>query len=380
MLFWIAISLLTAVVALALLMPLFRGATQARERAAGEVAVYRDQIAELQRDCREGLISPEEAEYARAEIARRLLAAAREDGPAESGFGKRSLAQLFVILAVPAIGLGVYLNVGSPGTPAAPLAARLENPGNNVELLVAKAERHLAQNPGDGAGWDVLAPIYFRMGRVDDSEMAYRNALRLNGPDAARLNGLAETLMAQADGIVTADARSAFEEAQRLSPGEPRSRYYLALALEQAGKAAEAKAAFEALAKDSPPDAPWQGLVAQHVARNGGGPTIAAAQNPNAPGHPTAADVEAAETMSSGDRTEMIRGMVSGLDAKLRQDPKNFEGWMRLIRSYAVLKDEERALDALKTGLRTFPAEGQEGAQLVALARDLGLPVEEALK
>ncbi len=80
--------------------------------------------------------------------------------------------------------------------------------------------------------------------------------------------------------------------------------------------------------------------------------------------------------MSAGDRQQMIRGMVESLDAKLSQDPKNFEGWMRLVRSYAVLNDKDRAAGALRRGLAAFPPPGEQGRQLLALARELGISTE----
>ncbi len=375
MLFWIATALLTAVTAVVLLGPLFRGRTVLVEDAVGEVAVYRDQLRELERDKKLGLIGGEEADYARAEIGRRLIAASAEaKGTKEPKSGRHLLAQAFIIVCLPAIGLGLYTLTGSPGMPSEPLAARLANPGNNLELLVAKVERHLAQNPDDGAGWDVLAPIYFKMSRYGDAELAYRNAIRLLGQSPERMIGLGETMTAENDGIVTADARSAFERAVKLGSANPRAAFYIALSLEQEGKRDEARAAFEALAKASPADAPWLPLVNEHIAANTG------EAKPEAPGDPTAADVAAAQGMSTGDRMEMIRGMVAGLDAKLKENPNNFEGWMRLVRSYAMLKEPENAVAALKSALAAFPAEGQEGQQLIAMARELGLPVEEALK
>jgi cytochrome c-type biogenesis protein CcmH len=87
-------------------------------------------------------------------------------------------------------------------------------------------------------------------------------------------------------------------------------------------------------------------------------------------------DVAAAETMNAGDRQQMIRGMVESLDAKLSADPNNFEGWMRLVRSYAVLNDRDRAAGALKRGLAAFPPAGEQGRQLLALARELGIATE----
>ncbi len=381
MLFWIISALLTVAVAVVLLLPLLKESVAEPDDDSGEAAVYRDQLRELERDKGLGLISAEDADYARAEIGRRLLSVSAGKPQADAAKAVRKsrhpLAQAFVILCLPAIGLGLYLLTGSPGTPSAPLAERLENPGNNLELLVAKAERHLAENPNDGAGWDVLAPIYFKSERIGDAELAYRNAIRFLGPNPARMSGLGEVLVAGNGGIVTEDARSAFEEALRLDANNPRAEFYLALALEQAGKRSEAKAAFEKLLAASPKQAPWVPLVSQHIAANSGEAPAAA---PAAPGNPTEAEVAAAQDMSAGDRMAMIRGMVESLDAKLKQDPKNFEGWMRLVRSYAMLKEPERAVGALKDGLATFPADGAEGKQLIAMARELGLPVEEALK
>lgn len=400
MLFWIISALLTVIVAVILLSPLMRASARATRYDEGEAAVYRDQLRELERDKAAGLISAEDADYARAEIGRRLLAIAGRDkasvegnepvsDPVDAPTAQRrryTLSQAFILLCLPVIGLAGYLEIGSPGTPDSPLAARIENPGDDVDLLVTKVERHLATNPEDGNGWNVLAPVYFRLGRFDDAELAFRNAIRILGPDAERMNGLGETVVMRSDGIVTDDAQMAFQAALKLEPNNPRADFYLALALEQSGRRAEALVAFQNIAKASPPTAPWMPLVNQHIAANSGGapsanaPAATAAAGdtaPAAPGNPTAEDIANAQTMSEGDRSEMIRGMVANLDARLKEDPNNFEGWMRLVRSYAMLKDMDRAEAALKDGLKAFPPAGSEGQQLMAMARELGLDVEE---
>ncbi|WP_432431544.1 c-type cytochrome biogenesis protein CcmI [Rhizobium leguminosarum] len=376
MLFWILVAALTAALAVILLYPLLRGAKAANNIRAGEAAVYRDQLRELDRDLDGGLITPEEADYARAEIGRRLIAVSADE-PAETPKPARHhrFTEAFVLLVLPVLGLCLYLTTGRPDLPSQPLEARLENPGNDVAVLIAKAERHLAEKPDDGKGWDVLAPIYFRTMRVNDAQVAYRNAIRLLGPSPVRLDGLAETLMAVSDGVVTDEARQVLEQSLTLEPNNPRARFYIALSMEQAGRPDEARKAFEALAKQSPADAPWLPLVNQHIATNGGEP---AGANPATPGNPTQQDVAAAETMSAGDRQQMIRGMVESLDAKLSEDPNNFDGWMRLVRSYAVLNDKDRAAGALKRGLAAFPPPGEQGRQLLALARELGIATEEA--
>ncbi|MCJ8517297.1 cytochrome c-type biogenesis protein CcmH [Pseudorhizobium tarimense] len=377
MFLWIILACLTAAVAAVMLVALARGQKPSAPNRAGEVAVYRDQLAELERDRDQRLIGAQEAEYAKAEIGRRLLAAAGNAdtyAATRQRSGTSSVTAVAVTLLVPVVGLSVYLALGSPNLPDQPLAARLENPGNNMDILIAKAERHLAQNPDDGAGWDLLAPIYFKAMRLEDAEIAYRNAIRLLGTSPERLAGLGETLIAANDGIVTEDARLAFEGSLRLRPEDPRARFYLALALEQAGRKDEARQAFEALAKDSPADAPWMELVQQHIAATGGEatpPSVAAV-----PRGPTTEGVAAAGAMSGADRQEMIRGMVESLAARLEEDPNNLDGWLRLIRSYSVLGETEKATEALNTGLKSFPAESDEGRQLIALAREVGLPVD----
>lgn len=387
MLFWIIVAVLTAGIGVVLLYPLLRGARVAELGRTGEAAVYRDQMTELDRDLAGGLITSEQASYARAEIGRRLLAVseAPDQTPApQTGRKTYRLAQAFIIVLLPVLGLCLYLRTGDPGLPSQPLEARLENPGNDMAILVLKAEHHLAEHPDDGKGWDVLAPIYFKTMRLVDAQVAYRNAIRLLGPTPERLGSLAETLMASSDGVVTAEAREALQKSVQLEPDNPRAKFYLALAFEQEGRTEDAKNAFTALATQSPPDAPWLPLVNQHIARNGGSPAAPVpppaaepkAADPNALGAPDADDVAAAQTMSSGDRQQMIKGMVDTLDAKLKDDPNNFEGWMRLIRSYAVLNDKDRAIDALKRGLAAFPASGDQGQQLVALGRQLNLAPE----
>jgi len=373
MLFWILVAALTAAVAAILLYPLLRGAKAVNDTHAGEAAVYRDQLRELDRDLAGGLISANEADYARAEIGRRLIGVSAARVADRMVPKHHRLSEAFVLLLLPIVGLCLYVLMGRPDLPSQPLAARLENPGNDMAILVAKAERHLAQNPDDGKGWDVLAPIYFNSMRVADAENAYRHAIRLLGPSAARLDGLAETLMATADGVVTEEARQVLEQALRLQPDNPKASFYLALGMEQAGKAGEAKAAFEALAKQSPADAPWLPLVTEHIAKNGGALPSGPA---NAPGNPTEADVAAAENLNAGDQQQMIKGMVASLDARLTEDPNNLDGWLRLVRSYVVLQDRDRAVGALKRALAAFPASSEQGKQLLALARELDIATE----
>ena len=374
MVIWFLFALMTTAATAAILHPLASNGARNVKDSMRPSDVYRDQLRELDREVRSGQIDDVQYQYARAETARRLFKAVEEGETAESTpSASHKWLRIAVVLLIPVLSIGFYVALGAPEMPSQPLAARLENPGNDMAILVAKAERHLAQHPDDGKGWDVLAPIYFNTMRVADAENAYRHAIRLLGPSAARLDGLAETLMATADGVVTEDARQVLEQSLRLQPDNPKASFYLALGLEQAGKAGEAKAAFEALAKQSPAGAPWLPLVTEHIAKNGGALPSGPA---NAPGNPTAADVAAAENLNAGDQQQMIKGMVASLDARLTADPNNLEGWLRLVRSYVVLKDKDRAVGALQRALAAFPASSEQGKQLLALARELDIATE----
>ncbi|SIR15450.1 cytochrome c-type biogenesis protein CcmH [Rhizobium sp. RU20A] len=384
MLFWIIVSALTAAAAALVMLPLLRAGKLSASPAAGhDVSVYRDQLDELERDRASGLITSGEAELARAEIARRLFAATDAANKASASAGSPLLRRLgfaLIFLCLPAVGLGFYLRTGSPEMPDQPLAARLANPGDDMNVLLARAENHLATNPGDGAGWDLLAPIYMRAGRFDDAANAYARALDILGATPDRLGGYAEAQVALSGGLVTTEAQEALQKALVLDPKDARAQFYLALGLEQEGKREAALTAFEQLAAEAPKDAPWLGAVNDHVTslRSGTAQAAAPEETAKAPGNPTADDVAAASGMEAGDRQQMIRGMVDSLAARLKDDPKNFEGWARLIRSYVVLDQRDKAAEALGTGLKTFPADGAEGQQLLALAQELGLSAPQA--
>jgi cytochrome c-type biogenesis protein CcmH len=349
-LLWISIAILTAAAIMAVLLPLGR---PARESDPNEQArrVYRDQLKELERDKAEGRISAEEAEAARTEIARRLLAVGEPKGEAaqpDGSLAARRAAALLGLIGIPVVSLGLYLSLGAPALPGQPLAARLAEPAaeDDVEALIARVEDHLARSPEDGRGWDVLAPVYLRLGRADDAAQAYRNAIRLLGSTAERQTGLGEAILAAEGGVVTADAREAFEAAYALDPDAPAPRFYLALAAEQEGNLSDAAELLRALLADAPADAHWRPAVEESLARV------------ESPSGPTAEQMAAAEEMSAEEQTAMIEGMVEGLAERLREEPNDAEGWLRLIRSYVVLGRTSDAAEAARDALA-----GVEGAE-----------------
>jgi cytochrome c-type biogenesis protein CcmH len=350
---WIAMAVLAALVSLSVLVPLYRGRAGARRMAEQEVSVYRDQLDEVERDLDRGIIAPTEAEAARTEIARRLIradGAARAAGTLGGGETPRRVAAGAAVVLMPVLALGLYVSLGSPGMPDAPLEARLAAPPEQQDMavLLAKVEAHLAANPDDVRGWQVLAPVYVRLGRNEEAAVAFQNIVRLAGSNAASEGDFGEALVRASQGAVTPDARAAFERAVVDDPKDIRARFYLALAAGQAGQTEVAAAAIRAIIAEAPPGAAWVAGMNQVLAELEGAP--AGASQPG----PTAADVQAASGMSAEDRTGMIEGMVAQLAERLQAEPDDAEGWARLVRSYMVLgrpDDARAALDDARTAL-----------------------------
>jgi cytochrome c-type biogenesis protein CcmH len=365
MLFWFFAALLTLGASLAVLLPLAGRSKAVGNAGAHDLEVYRDQLAELDRDAARGLIHASEAEQARTEIARRILKAGggAGEGEARAAPGKNfRMASAAAVLAVPLASWGIYAAIGSPEVPSQPLAERLtKNPADStVDELVARAEQHLAENPDDGRGWDVLAPIYLRMNRFDQSVNAFRNAIRLDGSTAARETGLGEAMVSLAGGVVSKDAQEAFERAVALEPQNPKANFYLATGLAQEGRTADAIARWQAMLALLPAQTPWRQASEQAIAQASA--QLASADRPAAPG-PDQAQMDAAAEMPASDRTAMIEGMVASLDQKLRDNPDDAEGWTRLVRSYVVLGRADDARDAVKRGVAALGA-GSDRARL----------------
>ena len=400
MLFWVVAALLTLAASLAVMLPLARKPRQTGGAAENDIEVYRDQLREVERDAERGLIGTKEAEEAKAEIGRRILALAGKAVPelasGQSAAATRTTANevpksarskvaravgAVAILSVPLISWTLYSELGSPALPAQPLSARLaEDPSkSSPEELVARAEAHLANNPDDGRGWDVLAPIYMRGGRFSDAATAYGNAARLLGGTGDRLAGLGEAQASAANGQITAEAEASFQRALTVEPANVKARFYLATALAQQGRLPEAEASWKAMLVTLPADSPWRSAAEKaiaEVARMTLAQTSPTGGAVSAPG-PSPEQIDAAASMSQEDRTAMIEQMVSGLDAKLRENPRDAEGWMRLVRSYAVLGKPEAARDAVTRGLRALGDASEDGKRLTALAASLGLTATE---
>ena len=367
---WLILGLMTAAAIFAVIWALARN--NPAVRSGNDIAVYRDQLDEVERDLAAGLIGKTEAEAARVEISRRLLAAADAaqaipaTSPAAAARRRHAVAALSMLLLSAGAG-GLYVRLGSPKLAISALAAEQNvSPGQqpSVEILVARAEAHLQRNPTDGRGWQVLAPVYMRLGRYSDSVRAWRNTLQFLGEDADRQAGLGEALVAEANGIVTADANAAFVRAVALDSTTISARYYLAVAAEQDGKRDEAAKILHNLIVEAPAGAHWLNDVRTALARVEGKPP-AAAIDP-APTQPAAAAKQVPDQ-----QTVMIWGMVESLAARLKKDGSDLDGWVRLVRSYKVLGEPDKADIAAAEARHAFAGDPGKLQQLDASLKAL---------
>jgi cytochrome c-type biogenesis protein CcmH len=241
-----------------------------------------------------------------------------------------------------------------------------------MDAMVAQVERHLAHNPQDGRGWEVLAPIYLQAGRVDDAVKARTSALRLLGETADRQADLGEALVAQGQGVVTAEAKAAFARAVQLEADHLKARFFVGLAAEQDGDKARAIAVWNDMIAKAPPGASYIEFLSAAVTRLNGKPaTPSAATAP--PAGPSAQDVAAASDMKPEDRDAMVRGMVDRLAAKLAADGTDAEGWVRLVRAYVVLGEPDKARAALDQARKALAATPDKLNVLETQVRSLGL-------
>jgi len=362
---WFVFALMTAAAVFAVLWPL--GRKTAPRQGGAESVVYKDQLAEIDRDREAGLINPTDAAAARVEIGRRLIAAAEAEtgAPYVARRGVRRAVSVVALLGLPLLVIAVYWSLGSPQLPDFPLAARERQPvaSASLENLVAQVEAHLEKNPSDLRGWQVLTPVLMKLGRYDDAMRAIRNVIAYGGETAERRADLGEAIAAAANGIVTKEAKDEFERALALDGNEVKARYFLGLAAEQDGRNADAAATWRALLSGAPADAPWRPLVEASLARVGG-PPVAGPQD---------TDVAAADAMPDGDRSAMIQRMVERLAGRLKENGRDVAGWLRLVRAYMVLGEADKSRAAVADARRALAEDQGLLRQLNDGLKDLGI-------
>lgn len=471
---WLVLAGMTAATLAILLWPMLRRRSEMAAATESDLAIYRDQLKEIDRDVERGLLNADEAAAARGEVERRVLGTRALKG--EGQMDSRSSPAVAALVALACCGgaAGLYVWLGTPGVPDQPLAQRLEEQrqqraqGGDIESRIAVLAERVRQDPNNLDQWYLLGRSYAFVERYADAANAYRRAVELSGDDPNILSTYAEAVVMANGNRVTQEAHLAFQQVNRDLPDEPRARYYLALHAAQQEDYQVAMDRWLALLQDSPPDAGWVPVVRRRIedmagfldidvasvlpdapeaapaaaAAGGGDPIsrlearlaaepkdyegwlalararaglgdtdgaraaldevsrlyanapfvqqqilktaatlgLAEAPVPATAGGPrrgpSAEDMAAAREMTAEEQEEMISGMVSGLAARLEEQPDDLEGWTMLIRSYAVLGRVTDAQAAVKDALAAFDGRANEQASIRRTAGGLGIPTE----
>jgi cytochrome c-type biogenesis protein CcmH len=390
----IALLGLTTLAVVLLVLPLILRGRGAGSRDAYNLAVYRDQLAEIDRDVGRGVIDPDQAEAAKSEIARRILALTPSAGAAAASSSTPLAVAAVAIILLPFVAWTLYWNLGSPTLPDQPYAARGATPAApgaaqppHVDMAEAlqRLRAHLKDHPDDLDAWLLLARTELDRSQFKEAVEAYRHAVDLSNRKAEIVGDWGEAQVLAAAGTVTPAAQEAFKETLADPQSAPRSRYYLALAKLQGGDPKAALQDWVDLEADAPVDAEWLPLLRRRIAEaakaagidpavlktSAGVPrkpppaetppaaTPPTATPPAAGAMPSPAQVEETarntETMTPDQRQAMVTAMVERLAARLQQQPDDVDGWIRLGRSYMVLNQPDKARDAYAHAAKLKP-------------------------
>ena len=397
MIFWIVTIAVTVVVVGLMARPFFNRHLRTADSAAYDVEVYRSQLTELDREKAEGLIGSAEADAARTEIARRLLAAdaRRSDSTTTATAGRLSFTALLLAVATPGAAIALYLWIGSPGLQDHPYSARTAeveqaraaaSPGS-LEVMADRITKRIDDEGGSLDDWVMLARTNMTLQRFAAAAEAFLQAGILEPGSAQLKSSYGEALVFGSQGAISEQAEFAFKEALALDPADARARFYLAEGEWQKGYRNDALEHWIDMISSASPAEPWLPTVrerALEAAAELGVDITDRLPEPIDPemlqafNGPTPEEMEAAQNMSEEERQAMIEGMVRSLAAQLEANPMDFQGWQRLIRSRVVLGEMETAQADLDRALQVFQNAPFPKQRLMELAQELDLDASAA--
>ena len=384
---WLLMTILCSATAVVISIPLIRRYDD-QGREVQDQAIYQDQLSEVDRDELAGTIDAPKAKAARAEIRRRLAIAEttmKKSQPLSSGWKMLALVSTaaFVILG----GVNLYAYLGTPElpsvsnlqppTPAVPTTQDSVSGSGQIDTLITKLQARMQANPRDAEGWRMLGWAQFNKQNYAASAEAYAKAVEIDPANIDYRSAYAESLVQTADGIVTPKAQSLITEVLTKDPKNFRARFYDSLAQEQGGDKTGALDRWIALLAASPEGAGWREDVIARIVNLGKatGRDVSAIVASASPSTSVITDAQksAIQAPPEGDQTAMIKGMVAKLADRLKTNPNDADGWIKLIKSYQVLNDPASAKDALNTALLAFTNDLANKDKIVAAATNLGL-------
>lgn len=388
MMLWIILTLMCCAAVAALTIPLVRRYETILESRKAGAAVFIDQLNEVERDRASGTISEADADAAKIEIQRRLLATSKvatEINPVSNRWKIVALAASAGLVALLAV--NIYALLGRPDLPGtattapavdmapAPAASADQSAAaggsGDVDQMINGLAAKLQQNPKDAEGWRMLGWSYFNRQRYQDSADAYGKAMALDPSNLDFKSSYAEALVQAAGGMVIPVAQATFDEVLKQDPKEFRARFYTALAREQAGDLTTALDQWTSLYADAPKDAGWLVDVKTRIEALGKRTGRDVSQIFASAG--PAADAGGTAALDAKAQQELISGMIAKLAAKLEANPQDRDGWAMMIRSLKVQGDMAGAQAALDQALKAFENDPSTRSQIAELAQSLGV-------
>lgn len=353
---WGIFVLLTLVAIGTVLYPLLLSKSNVLTRGNAVPAILADQMQEIERDMERDLISEQEAQAARLEVKKRILATTRnlqeKAGTPRSGGG---IALVVAAVLAPLIAAGYYATMGSPEVPSIAYAARADERAqtNEVRALAMRLRERLVSDPtgGPSEGWILLGQTYQRMGRAADAVEAFEVVAEREDAASSTFSMLAEAIAVSNDGLVIPRAKLAVDRALELDPSNPAATYFKSLYHLQKEEPRKAYDLLVSRLNQEVTYLPWMETYAAQINRIAAAANLPVVELPSGPTSkpgPSAADVAAASEMSDADRAEFIRSMVSRLAERLEDEPNDLDGWMRLGNAHSVLQEQNRAIEAYR--------------------------------
>ena len=406
--FWTIATALAAAVAAWMIRSLSRSRDEpAASGAAKDIEVYRDQLAEADRDQARGTLSETEGARVKTEIARRLLEADRSlqaqtaaAAAAPSATGKTPWVAMALIAAAIGGALLLYNRIGAPGYRDMPLTQRLADadtamanrPSQNEAEAAAPAQPapeisadfaqlmdklRAAVDPAtatDLTGLGLLARNESALGNFKAAIAAQTRLIAVKADTATALDHvtLAEIMIFAAGGYVSPEAEMALSKALALEPSNGEARYFSGLMFAQGGRFDHAFALWQPLVADSPADAPWMSDLRAQIEDV----AYLAGVNYTLPAGvkgPTEGDMAAAAEMTPEERQAMIEGMVTGLQDRLLSEGGQVEEWAQLINALAMLGRMDEARTAYDTAMGKYADSPAFAEALDAAATAAGL-------
>jgi cytochrome c-type biogenesis protein CcmH len=384
MMFWLIALALSLGVAGLLARPLLRTRGETLLRSEYDMAVYKDQLGEIDQDVERGVLTADQAEAARLEVRRRVLSAASRGE--KEGVAKATAKVLprwartagtAGILLIPLASVALYLGVGAPGMPDFPMAQRLadmraqdQQAQEQAKQRIADLRQQVAANPKDVEAQLTLARLLLRSGAAAESRAMMDALAKANPMDALVQAEYGQFLVSAAQGSINADAHATFMAVLALDRMDPRARFFLGLERLQLGDPEGALSIWRDLEAQTPPDAPWldmlKGQIREVAVEAGIAPISITNRHPldfpkdswsretaqvadQDPGAAMRAEADANRAPGQGFSDEekaMIDGMVANLQERLASEPEDFDGWMMLGRSLANLGRAAEAVEA----------------------------------